>query len=59
MKTLLSYQYVPRATMMISENAIVLAMIQLALDWVTPSLIMAYPTIYMKNFETINFFNVP
>lgn len=45
--------------MMISENAMVLTMIQLALEWVTPSLIMAYPTIYMKNFETINFFNVP
>ena len=45
MKTLLSYQYIPRATMMISENAMVLAMIQLALEWVTPSLWLTPPFI--------------
>ena len=37
MKTLLPCQYVARATMKIGENIMILAMMQVALNWVTPS----------------------
>ena len=58
MKTLQPYQYIPRAAMMIDESMMVLAMMQLALDWATHPFIneplptiMAYSPIYIKNVQ--------